>query len=978
MKKATACLLVSAMLVPIRLDTMTVSAKTDLSLDDYEEIVGTYSIDESMEGYEEYLSHTDGARPADTYTCEAKDYVRFTDEDGNENSTPEAYTDYEGVDGVSVLTEESGLIEYEVTVENAGLYELSLEYYPVEGKNTEIQRSFLVDGKLPYEELALVEFSRIWSNEITDYATSADGIRTLKWETDNQGNDLKPSLAENPAWITSYVYDSNGYIPDRLSIYLTAGTHTITILSIKEPMLLRRLILSNSEEVQDYQTVTAKWDKNGAVSTSGHLIRLEAENADRTSSQMLYPVQDKSSPAVYPSSAKELKNNTIGGNSWRLVGQWIEWDFEVPESGYYDIAMFAKQNFSKGLFVSRKIEIDGKVPFKEMNAFGFDYRQNWKLITLSGDDDVPYKIYLTKGQHTLRMQAVLGEFAGIIADVKEAVTQLNAIYRSVIRITGVSPDTYRDYQIEASLPELKNQLGDARELLQGAIDKLKSVAGNGSEKLTVLITMRDQLDELIKDEERFTKVIGSFKINVRACGTWLTQVISQPLQLDTIYIYSPDVTVKVAHDTVWAKIGFEIKKLFYSFIVNYNQIGNVSEEANTDTLTLWVGTGRDQANVIKALIDEHFTNETGIAVNVMLVDMNTLLQATLAGQGPDVAIQVANDMPMNYGLRNAVADLGQFDDLPDILKRFNASAMEAFTFNGSTYALPETQTFPMLFYRKDILKELNMSVPTTWDEVKVAMAVLSKNQMEIGMLPSEQVFAMFLYQNGGQYYNEDATKSALDSEEAVNAFKEYCEYYTDYKLDKETSVEERFRTGECPLIIADYTVYNNLQVSAPDIKGMWGFAPVPGVKTEDGMMDNSVGSTGLGCVIMEDSKLKDQGWEFLKWWTSAQTQTLYGREMESLMGAAARVATANMEAFANLPWPVADYEALLKQFSSVRGIPQVPGGYFSWRNVNNAFYKVTTDTDTATPRESLQDKVIYVNDEITYKREEFKLPVAKE
>ncbi len=317
-KKATACFLVCAMLIPIMSNTMTVSAKTDISIDEYEDIVGTYSIDESMENYEEYLSHTDGTRPADTYICEAKDYVRFTSGEGEENAVPEEYTDYEGMEGVSVLTDESGLIEYEVTVQNAGLYELSLDYYPVEGKNTEIQRSIFVDGELPYEELALVEFSRIWSNEITEYATSAEGIRTLKWETDNQGNDLKPSLEENPAWITSYVYDSNGYIPDRLSIYLSAGTHTITILSIKEPMLLRRPILSNSEEVQDYQTVKAEWEQNGAVDTSGQLIRLEAENADRTSSQMLYPVQDKSSPAVYPSSAKVLKNNTIGGNSWLL------------------------------------------------------------------------------------------------------------------------------------------------------------------------------------------------------------------------------------------------------------------------------------------------------------------------------------------------------------------------------------------------------------------------------------------------------------------------------------------------------------------------------------------------------------------------------------------------------------------------------------------------------------------------------------
>ena len=53
-----------------------------------------------------------------------------------------------------------------------------------------------------------------------------------------------------------------------------------------------------------------------------------------------------------------------------------------------------------------------------------------------------------------------------------------------------------------------------------------------------------------------------------------------------------------------------------------------------------------------------------------------------------------------------------------------------------------------MFYRKDILAEIGLEVPRTWDEVQVAMTVLSKNQMEFGMLPGDQVYAMLLYQNG--------------------------------------------------------------------------------------------------------------------------------------------------------------------------------------------------------------------------------------
>jgi len=107
-------------------------------------------------------------------------------------------------------------------------------------------------------------------------------------------------------------------------------------------------------------------DKESYMDTSDQMIRIEAENATKTSSQMLYAKQDQSSPAVYPSSPKLLLNNTIGGNSWRLNGQWIEWEFEIFESGYYNIAFFAKQNFVKGIYVSRKIMVDGEVPFEDL------------------------------------------------------------------------------------------------------------------------------------------------------------------------------------------------------------------------------------------------------------------------------------------------------------------------------------------------------------------------------------------------------------------------------------------------------------------------------------------------------------------------------------------------------------------------------------------------------------------------------------
>ncbi len=985
-KKALVLVLAAVLLVTVYPGLYRESgAQTNLSMDDFEDIIGTYNIDDSILSYKDYAEKYSTAKyPAAVVEIGAENCVRY-EEDG-EAKEPTVYTDYEGMAGNSLLTTEDSLIEFDVNIPEEGFYNVSFVYYPVAGKNSDIERSIFIDGTLPFKEFSMTTFSRVWTSEVDETTVDENGVTVKVWEKDNQGNDVKPGMIEIPEWQTRYVYDSDGYITTPLSVYFTKGSHTISVVSIKEPMLINKIVLDHAEETPAYAEVKAAWDAQGAKDSSGKVITIEAEYATKTSSQMLYPTQDQASADVVPASAKELLNNTIGGNSWRLVGQWMEWEFAVAESGYYEIALHDKQNFSRGVAVSRRITIDGEVPFAELNNYEFNYEQNWRTDVLSDVTGDAFKFYLEAGKHTIRMENVLGDFSEIVGLVEEAVQQLNDIYRSVIKVTGVAPDTYRDYQIEATLPELNGKLVAAREIVNLALEKLDVVAGKNSDKKTVLLTMRDQLDDIIEDNEYFVRVIGSFKTNVRACGNWITQVISQPLALDCITVYSPDAQPEERDAGFFTGLSHEIKRLYYSFVIDYNNIGSVSTDENAAALTLWVGSGRDQANVIKALIDETFTNKTGISVNVQLVDMNTLLKAKLVGEGPDVAIQVANtngaagavlftgnDTPVNYGIRGAVLDLAQFPDYQEILKRFPEASYEQFQYDGSLYGLPETITYPVMFYRKDILKEIGLEIPETWDDVKVAMTVLAKNQMEFGMLPNEQLFASLLYQNGGRYYNDAGTASELDSDIAVNVFKMFCNYYTDYKLDRATSVEERFRTGESPIIIADYTTYNNFAVSAPDIAGLWSFTQIPGTVKEDGSIDRSVACTGLTSMIMSDTEYPEESWEFLKWWTSAETQTMYGREMESLMGSAARVPTANYEAFTNMAWPVNDFKALEKSMEWVKGIPQVPGGYYSWRNVNNAFYSVVTTPDTSFPREELMDQVIYINAEINYKREELEL-----
>jgi len=969
-------------------------AYTDLSWDDFTDIIGTHSVNPDIPTYRQYLSQIHNITPQNDIIIEASSFTRY-EEDGIPGQ-PEVFTDFEAMSGISVLTGETALIEFDVNIAETGMYEIIIEYFPTEGKSSAIQRSLFVDGRLPYREMALIELPRIWQNR---EAKEQAGASSFIWEQDNRGNDLKPVMLESPKWISTQVRDSGGYISSPLLLNLEVGTRTISLYSLREPMLLRRIVLSRSESTPDYTKALTDWTAAGAADTSGHNIMIGAQDAVRTSSQMLYPVQDQSSPSVTPYSPKYFLNNTIGGNSWRMAGQWIEWDFTVPETGFYELTLHNRQNFRRGTYVSRRISINGEVPFTELEDYGFRFNRHWRTDRLGDSEGTPFKFYFEAGKtHTIRMEAVLGDLGEIISTVRDSVYELNNIYRRVISRTGVSPDRFADYQIARALPELGSQMAVIRDNLDGALDALRKIGGQSSERERVLITMRDQLNTLINNIEVFPRHVSSFRVNIRACGAWLNEAIEQPLQMDFISVHSPDVKVTTPRNNIFHRIWHEISRLWYSFIIDYNQVGNVAEDG--DVITLWIGSGRDQANVIKALIDEGFTRTYGINVNVMLVDMNTLLQASLAGQGPDVAIQVASELPMNFGLRGSVVDLSIFDGFDEVRARFAESAMTPYEFGGQTFALPETQIFPMMFYRRDIMAELELDLPQTWDDVSVLMSELAFNHMEFGMLPSEQIFTMLLFQHGGQYYTENKTRSALYREEAINAFRMYTEFYTDYKLERATSVEERFRTGETPIIITDYTFYNNLQLSAPELRGIWGFAPVPGMLMEDGTINRTVSSNGGGAVaattmigvaggsgsaavMMSSTEHPEQVWKFLSWWTSADTQVRFGREMESLMGPAARVPTANQEAFSKMPWPAQDYRALRYQFNFVKGIPQVPGGYFTWRNINNAFYAVTTPaTDRPfanqrlpMPREELMDRVILINDEIRYKRIEFGLPL---
>lgn len=911
----------------------------------------------NAQSYEAFLSeHASDARPSEKYDVDITQYVAT-------ECTAEIRENYNGKTSNSLYISEDGSVTFTVNVAKAGLYGLKLDFYAENSRGASIEREILINGELQHDGAESVIFKRI-------YIDDPNGVG----KQDTAGNDIRPSQIEYAVWQNDYfVRDTDFYISGMLFSF-KEGVNTITFNNKSEPITVANLSVCNQEETSAYEDVKNNYESNGYKQADADTIIINAENANFKSDTVLYPIVDRTTSSTIPYESGVNKLNSIGGYRWNKAGQFLTWNFEVPKDGLYTIYIKARQNVTRGVVSNRAIYIDNEIPFAEFEDYDFNYDKNWQLIRL-GTDDEAYQIYLTAGEHELKMEATLGETSEIIQNVEGLLTELNEIYTTIMTITGSKPDAMREYYLEELIPNEIERMGGIAKELQSVIDWYADYTNGSGQSVATLNSLIRQLEKLNKKPDMIAKNLDYFKSNIGSLASWLITAQEQPLELDYIAFVSNGETeedLPIANASFFEKIAFNIAQFLSSFIDDYANIGSSSagNKENT-TIKVWTSTGRDQAQAMRKIIDSTFTADKNINVTLELVNASALLPATVAGIGPDVALNMASTEAINYAIRNAVIDLTRFPDFDEVASRFLPERMVSLTFDGKSYALPETQSFEVLFYRKDILSEFELEIPQTWEDVISVITVLQKNNMSFALPVTANTYYLMLFQNGGHLYNDNGKTSALDSEIGLSTFKQWVNYYINYDLPKEYNFLDRFRTGEYPLIIGDFSNFNSLTVSAPEIRGLWSFTLLPGTLKEDGTIDRSMTVSGLDCFILKNSKHYDEAWEFLKWWTGADAQTDYGTEMESILGASARYATANLEAFERIPWSNEFYKVLKEQMQWGRGVEEVPGSYFTARHLNNAFREVAISSNDI--KDTLFDYVYTINQELTSKRKEFGL-----
>lgn len=921
-----------------------------------EEILGREDI------YGAYLErHKDAKKPDYKILVDLKNYssahkVEFHDE-------------YQGKTEV-ILSGEDGFVEWEVDVPEAGLYNISLDYYPLEGRGIDIERAIYVNGEIPFAGADTLSFSRIW--------TDAGEV-----SMDNRGNEIRPTQVEDPRWESAYLKDYMGYFVGPYDFYFNEGKNTIKLEALSESMAIRNLMIEQRDELLTYNKYLTSLDASKYKNTiTDFSYKKQGEDAEYRSSPTLYAIFDRASSNTEPYSPAKIKLNSIGGEQWRVAGQWIEWEFEVPEDGLYNVSFKSKQNYNRGMVSIRTVMIDGEIPFVEASNLEFRYNTGWQLTTLSDEDGVPYQIPLTKGNHTVRLEVSMGIVGDILTRIDESIYRLNAVYRKILVLTGARPDQYRDYRINIRYPEVMLAMEEEIKVLEEIIIDLEEFTGQRGADSAVVVNIVKRLERFIKNPDSIPRGMEGFKIDISSLGTAMINLSNSQLDIDYVYINADGADLPNVKETFFGKLGHEIRSFIASFFEDYSTLGSVYEDGKV--IDVWLLSGRDQSTILKNMIDEIFTPTYGIGVNVKLIDQNTLLPAVVAGTGPDVALSVFNHIPVDYALRDAVVDLRQFDDFDQVAAEFSDSVFVPYEFDDGIYALPETQNFAVMFYRTDIMEEIGAEVPVTWDDVIELLPLLQKNNMQFAMPSPERVMngiqnpdttgmMSLLFQNGGQLYTDSATRTLLDSEKSVTSFEFFTRLYTHYSLPVQYDFVNRFRTGEMPIGIQDYSNFNTLSVFAPEIRGLWEFALVPGTVQEDGRVDHSVPFGGTCSMLLKDAEDHDAAWTFLKWWVSAETNTRFGRELESIMGSAARYATANTLAFEELAWSRDDADIIREQWKWAVGTPNVAGGYSTIRHMINAYRKVVYNDED--PRETLLDYTRTINDEIKYKRMELGLDV---
>jgi ABC-type glycerol-3-phosphate transport system substrate-binding protein len=871
--------------------------------------------------------------------------------------------DYEWVEDSSIFLH--------VEIEIAGIYYIHLNYMSLSKTHIPIGLAVKLNGdqESPYYEASQITLPTLWRESSLDLGT------------DRYGNDVSIAQETVDIYQDILIRDTRKLYQDGLGFYLEIGENVIEIEKISGSLSLREVRIETQKTYPSY----LEYKANKSELSDSIFLRIEAEENIYKNSSTIARGTSRD-PLVEPFSMTKLKLNVLGTDSYDSGGDAVTWEANIETAGWYYITLRA-QMLRQNSTSYRTLYINGEIPFEEAKHLPISFDRQWQNATLTTINQEKIKVYLEPGDLiTLEVDSSL--FSSVLEKLRIITSEMSALGLDVTKLTRNNTDRGIDWEMLDYFPNLNEDLSKWIVELEEVKDVIRDLYGFNRTAQIVrdieaakqkIITIQSDINELPR---RLTLLSTGSSSAVQLISNQFDNIIKQPLILDAIFIHSNLEDLPNPSPSFFVNLRVSISRFFLSFFDK-----SYSEKADPDELEIWVNRSRQYVDLLQKITDDQFTTQTGIKVKISLInDDSKLLLANSANQQPDAALGISAWIPNEYGMRGMLYDMSEAEGFSQTISVFNPEQLIPMTFDNKLYGLPETQNFYVLFYRKDILDQLDLTVPNTWQDVLDMLPVLRRFGMSFyiplsssSALKSFDSTAPFIYQFEGKIYSDDGFGSAIDDEKTIQALSFMTDLYREYSMPYQVpSFFNSFRYGDIPIGIGDFGMYLQLTNAASDISGLWEIALVPGMPHEklnedtqmmETIINRSMGGAQQASIIFDKSDKKKEAWEFISWWMSTDTQVLFSNTLLNTLGTRYIWNTANVEAFELLSLNKTHQEIILEQWTHLKEVPKIPGSYIIEREISNTWNSVVYND--ANLRSTVSDALIKIDRELARKMVEF-------
>lgn len=310
--------------------------------------------------------------------------------------------------------------------------------------------------------------------------------------------------------------------------------------------------------------------------------------------------------------------------------------------------------------------------------------------------------------------------------------------------------------------------------------------------------------------------------------------------------------------------------------------GDAGQEENPTTLTV-ISSNNPWVEGIRKHLDD-YQEQTGIAVTIETYgneQLNDQYKVKLNSSSSDFDVMVyqTQDVMLEFSRNGWLTDMTEQvgSDESWSWEDFQQPARDAATLDGTVLGVPLMTERHVMYYRKDLLADAGIAVPTTLDELKAAAERLhdpDKKFYGVAMrgqrVPAITQFSSFLYSYGGEF--QDGNKATLTTPEAIEAYTFYGDLLRAAGPPGVTNMgwveaSAIFAQGNAAFYLdADSQAYTFLDPEKSSVTETVDYAPFPAGPA--GAHPYSIVPATAG--INEFSTKKDAAWDFIKWASSEE------------------------------------------------------------------------------------------------------------